>query len=150
MIKEITDKNQIVPLWQQAFGDSEEDILYFADNVTNAKCFGYFCNNKPVSMLYLVACKLGDNNAHYIYAACTLKEFQGNGYMSKLIDYCQFNFGDICLIPAKEGLIDYYSKRKFAHKADISSVSFQQQDLITQYLFEGCELQKPFLLVFRR
>ena len=32
MIKFFDDSNKIIPLWQEAFGDSKEDILFFLKN----------------------------------------------------------------------------------------------------------------------
>ncbi len=150
MIKEVTDKNQIIPIWQEAFGDSVEDIRFFTNNVKNAKCFGYYDNGELASMLYFVPCTIDCVDAYYIYAACTLNRFKGNGYMTQILNYCKDNFNHICLIPANEGLIDFYHKRDFTQKADISTLEFKQSDEICQYLFEGCVLNKPFLLVYRR
>lgn len=150
MIKEVIDKNQIIPIWQEAFGDSEQDILFFADNVKNAKCFGNYVDDNLASMLYFVPCTLNGSDANYIYAACTKVEFKSNGYMTQIIDYCKQNYNLICLIPANEGLIDFYKKRGLDIKEDLSNLTFNQTDEIGQYLLEGCSLSEPHLLVYRR
>lgn len=150
MIREIIDKKEIIPIWQDAFGDSVEDIVFFADNVQNAKCFGYYNDGELASMLYFVPCMVDSVCAHYIYAACTLSKYKGNGYMTEILNYCKENFDYICLIPANEGLIDFYNKRNFTFKHDLSSLKFNQINEICQYLTEGCTLNNPFLLVYRR
>lgn len=150
MIKEVIDKNQIIPIWQEAFGDSEQDIAFFTENVKNAKCFGYYVGDNLASMIYFVPCTLNGKDAYYIYAACTKVEFKANGYMTKIIDYCKQNYDLFCLIPANEGLIDFYKKRGLDSKEDLSNLNFNQTDEICQYLLEGCTLSSPYLLVFRR
>ena len=40
MVNFVTDKNKIIDLWQEAFGDSRGEILYFTDNLKNGKCIG--------------------------------------------------------------------------------------------------------------
>lgn len=146
MIKFTDNKNDILKCWSEAFGDSEEDILFFIDNAKDAKCLAYYEENEICSMLYLVNSSLGE----YIYAACTLKEYQGKGIMTKLLDYCKKNFDNICLIPANIELIDYYKKRGLTKEFEVSSLKFNQIEEINEYFYEGCELEHPIVLAFER
>ena len=66
MIKITKSVDDIVPLWSEAFGDSREDIVFFIENIKNARCFAYYENGKAVSMLYLVDCFLDGKQAYYI------------------------------------------------------------------------------------
>lgn len=145
MIKFTENKNDIIKLWQEAFGDSEEDILFFINNVKNAKCLAYYDNNSIASMLYLVDSSKGK----YVYAACTLKEYRGKGYMSDLLSYCKNQFDAVCLIPANEGLIEYYKNRGLNIELDIKEIKFNETDEIVEYLFEGCELSNPIVLMYK-
>lgn len=145
MVKIVNSKNDIIKLWNEAFGDSEEDITLFINNVRDAICLGYYDNNNLKSMMYLVNCSLGK----YIYVACTLKKHNGKGYMTRLLDYCKSNYNNVCLIPANESLIDFYKKRGFSIEESVNNLKFNQIDIINEYLFDGCSLKKPIVLVYK-
>lgn len=148
MIEFFDNQNEIISLWHSVFGDSREEIEFFLNNAKNAECLGYSDNSKLLSMLFLVDCSIDNVKGKYIYAACTYKEYEGRGYMSRLLSYSEklgYNF--ICLIPANEGLIDYYSARGFTRQADIDSICFEQTDEIKEYLLEGYELSNPKALI---
>lgn len=147
MIKITNNIDDIISLWQEAFGDTREDILFFADNLKHGECIALY-DNEIVSMLYLVDCKVDYKASKYIYAACTSKKYRSNGAMTRLLDYCKEKYESVCLIPANEGLISYYKKRNFDKAIDISSVTFDECDEICDYLFEGCELNNPFGLMY--
>ena len=148
MIKFCDNKEEIISLWSSVFGDSDEEISFFIDNLKNGKCLAYYEKGKAVSMFFLVDCRVGEKKGKYIYAACTLKEYEGRGYMSCLIDYAGKNFNEfLCLIPANESLIDFYSQRGFDKTAEISELTFNENDEIIEYLFEGYELKKPLVML---
>lgn len=150
MIKEKNiDKNDIAALWGEAFGDSRKDILFFIDNVENAKCIAYYDSDKLAAMLYLVDCEINGKSAKYIYAACTALSCRNSGYMSKLLSFVKNNNDNICLIPAENWLIDYYKKRGFTEKTEINSIKFFEKEEIKEYLLEGCELENPFALLYK-
>lgn len=146
MIKFTNNKDDIIKVWQDAFGDSKEDVLFFINNVKNAKCLAYYDNDNIASMLYLIECNYG----LYIYAASTLKDYKKRGYMTKLLDYCKNEFNEICLIPATENLIKFYQDRGFNESYPANKLKFNQIDDINEYLFEGCELDKPIILVYKK
>lgn len=149
MIKTLDNAEDIITLWHEAFGDSREDILYFVNNLKHGKCIGCYEGDTLVSMLYLVGCSYKHCNTEYVYAACTLKEYRGRGYMSKLLDYCKRNsMHGFCLIPANEGLVEYYKRQGLTRKISFKDISFAESDEICEYLFEGCELEEPFALMF--
>lgn len=151
MIKITNNIDDIVPLWKEAFGDSREDIVFFIDNIRNGVCLAEYQNDKAVSMLYLVDCSLNSKQAHYIYAACTDNKYQKNGYMAGLIKYCIDNYDRICLIPANEHLVDYYNKQGLVYKHPVEDLKFNEcRELIDEYLYAGCSLDSPVVLVNRQ
>ena len=150
MTKRVTDREKIVPLWQEAFGDSAENIEFFLDNARACKCFGCFDGERLVSMLFLVECTLYSQKAQYIYAACTEEESKGKGFMTELLSFVKNNVKRLCLIPADDGLVNYYSARGFDKKAGIDAISFNQTDEIKEYLFEGYSLTEPAALYYER
>ncbi len=55
---------------------------------------------------------------HYIYAAATLPEYEGQGIMTGLLDFCckrAAAAGDAfsCLVPASDSLFQFYEKRGY-------------------------------------
>ena len=139
---------EIIELWSEVFGDSREEVIFFLDNAKNAECLTYRVDDKAVSMLFLVDCCINGNKGKYIYAACTYKEYEGRGFMSELISYSgKLNYNYLCLIPANDGLIDFYQKRGFDKQAEISSLEFEQIEEINEYLFEGYNLSKPIVMI---
>lgn len=136
----------VVSLWQEAFGDSKEDVLFFLNNCQNKSCLCAEKNSSLLSMLFLVDCEINGEIFKYIYAACTSKNARNLGYMSKLLEYCNSKYDNVILIPADDKLADYYLKRGFTHKININNILFNESEEIKEYLFEGCSLKKPFAL----
>lgn len=109
-------KQECINIYRQAFGYDKdfEDILF-------SNCFKY-CrylteNEKIVSIVFLLPCEISVNgemvSATYIFAAATLPEFRGKGYMSKLIEEIKNKSDIVFLRPAENSLIDYYSRFGF-------------------------------------
>lgn len=148
MISFCKNKSDIVSLWKNVFGDTEEEILFFIENAKNADCLALYKEKKIASMLFLVDCSINGKEGKYIYAACTKKEFEGRGLMTKLLDASKkFDYDFLCLIPASDSLVDFYNKRGFDMKAEIDALSFNQSDEIKEYLLEGFSLTEPQVLI---
>ncbi len=148
MIKAYNDLNGIAEIWCEAFGDTFEDVKYFFENLKYGKCFAYIIDGKAVSLLFLVDCSIGDSAAKYIYAACTLKQFRGMGYMSRLLSYVCSLGSDVCLIPANERLVTYYKQRGFEEVRSVDELNFFENDVINNdYLIVGCSLKEPIVLL---
>lgn len=120
-----SDYNELITLWQEAFGDCEEairlflDSRYIADNTVVAEE-----NGRIVSMLFLLEGKFRIKgrlySSYYLYAAATAKSERGRGIMSELLAFAKQTAFDrgvdfICLKPAEESLYGYYSR--FGYKA---------------------------------
>lgn len=148
MISITNNIEDIVLCWQEAFGDSREEIVFFVENSKDCQCLAYYENGKICSMLFLVDCRIEGKSAKYIYAACTLNEYKNRGIMTKLLEYVKKKYAKIVLIPAEEWLIDYYMKRGFTNKVRLRDIVFSQCNEITEYLYEGCTLDEPFALCY--
>lgn len=148
------DSDQIINLWHNVFKDSREDIIFFLDNCKNKKCLGAFVNKKLVSMLFLVDCSFGKLNGKYVYAVATLDEYRGLGIAGSLVETAKKYMEDfLWLIPAEESLIDYYKKfgfdiKLYSGSEYIDKIIFDENADITEYLYEGCELEEPVGMVF--
>ncbi len=103
-------------LYREAFGEDDAEF----ENALFDTCFKY-CkfikeDDKIISMLFLLPTVLETENGHiesyYIYAAATLKEYRGKGYMARLIDSVK-NENPLFLRPANDGLIKFYEKFGF-------------------------------------
>lgn len=147
MIRETNNIDDIVLLWNEAFGDSREDIEFFQNKLQNGRCIAYYDGTNIASMLYLIDCNLNGKVNHYIYAACTLEKYRSKGYMTKLINYSIDNYGSVCLIPANTGLIEYYKNRSLVNEYSKNEIVFyEREELLSDYLFEGCSLETPLIL----
>ncbi len=117
------DIEGIVSLWQEAFGDSENEIIFFLkNNFRPENTLVVEENSNVVSMLFLLEGFMridgADYPSYYLYAACTSKNCRGRGLMSKLLEFAaniakNRNVNFICLMPGEKGLFDYYSKHGY-------------------------------------
>lgn len=143
------DDEGIIKLWREAFRDSREDIEFFLDSCEYKSILCCYNDNEQLcSMLFLVDAAVGDERYKYIYAACTLKEYQQLGLMTELLDFAKCNYPKILLIPADNQLAEYYRKRDFTNQIDINNISFFEIEDIEEYLFEGCALSEPYALAY--
>lgn len=138
----------ILALWQEAFGDTEEDVRFFIDNCKNKSVLTLSVNNELCAMLFLVDSAVKGAEYKYIYAACTFKKHRGKGYMSALLRYAANAYHNVLLIPADNELVWYYKKRDFNRIIEINDIKFNECSEIKEYLFEGCSLKEPFALAF--
>lgn len=154
MIKFTEDREQVISLWNSVFKDSREDIEFFLDECKNKSCLGLFIDGALVSMLFLIDCKYSKYNGQYIYAVCTAEEHRNKGYSSSLISEAKSHMGDfLWLIPANNGLFDFYSKHGFETKlfsnGDFESkIEFSESDEIIEYLYEGSDYEFPKGMIY--
>lgn len=115
---------ELKELWHTVFGDDYDYInLFFKKEYSLCDTFAEVIDGKIVSVLYLLNCRIDFNSetykGKYLYAAATHPDYRSRGLMGKLInealDYCK-NASDtdfISLVPANDGLYDYYGKFGF-------------------------------------
>jgi len=111
------DKNAVIGLWQEAFGEAEKEILPFLEFI-NKNMLLMEENGKIISMLSLLKVKIGDINGRYVYAVATDKRFRGRGYASELLQYAkqlikENNEEFLVILPQSESLYDFYAKSGF-------------------------------------
>lgn len=116
------NRDDIIYLWNEAFGDSSDEISDFLSVADDDGILTFSENGRVVSQLFLLKGSLvcGDNSAsaYYLYAAATLASHRGRGIMSELIGRAvekakAENVGYILLFPAEEGLYGFYEKFGF-------------------------------------
>ncbi len=139
-------KENIIKLWQDVFGDSRDEVLYFINNCSHKNCLCLEYDGVLASMLFLVDCRVGEKEYKYIYAACTSQSYRNRGFMTDLLQYCLRSYYNVLLIPANAGLISFYRKVGFDLKIELSDIHFDENEKICGYLFDGCSLKEPFAL----
>ena len=114
------DINGVIRLWEEAFGDSENEIRFFLDGCRKPlNTLIYEIDNEIASMLFLLEGDMHfegeDYPSYYLYAACTLKKYRGRGLMAELLSFAKETANKngkyfICLKPAEKSLFDFYGK----------------------------------------
>lgn len=111
------DKDLCLALYREAF--PEPDLTF--EEALFKYCFKY-ChyikeNDKVISMLFALPCKFVSANEKcdcvYIYAAATLREYRGKGYMARLMEKVKNENDFLFLRPANSSLIAFYEKIGF-------------------------------------
>ncbi len=115
------NREDIIELWHECFGDDREYIKFFLDNCPNKLCVGNLKKGELASMLFLLNGEVDGFACKYIYAACTAQRHRSQGLMGGLIEFvkrcCADNGIDMLfLVPAGESLYNYYSKFGFIPK----------------------------------
>jgi GNAT superfamily N-acetyltransferase len=117
------DRGDVFNIWKVCFGDSDDYINFFLDKLFEPyRCLLYFRNDEPAAMLQLLPIVFKDGlrqaPAQYIYAAATLPRHRRLGIMAELIESAvsrgeKNGCGFTALVPANDGLYDYYEKCGF-------------------------------------
>ena len=129
------DIDELKKLWLSCFDDSEEAVeLFFERNKNTYHAYTAILDGKIVSALYLIDCKLGGENAHYLCGAATLPEFRKRGIMGELIEYSLNDAksrGDrfSVLLPANVGLYRYYSALGYRTSCAVSVARITREHL---------------------
>ncbi len=147
---------QCQALYREAFCDNDAEF----EKALFKNCFKY-CkfikeNDKIVSMLFLLPTVFETESyskkSAYIYAAATLKEYRGKGYMTKLIKEQQ---GDMPLFlrPANDNLIKFYEDLGFktvsAKKINGLPMLFPVEEFLTlTKLFPDSESKENYTAMY--
>lgn len=117
---DLQDRGDLIELWKQAFGDSEEYIeMFLAENASLCKIVIYRAEGKIASATYLLPVSYAradhtNAKAWYLYAAATLPEYRGNGFFGEVLGFIQEWFLEpVFLVPAQKSLISYYERHGF-------------------------------------
>ena len=107
---------QLIKLWQLAFGDGEEFIrLFFETAYDPDKCLYLTEDDQITAALYWLDCEYRGQKQAYIYAVATHPGHRGKGLCRKLMDKAhtrltQQGYTAALLRPADEGLRRMYEK----------------------------------------
>ena len=148
-----TDQNQLINIWKICFNDMDEAIkLFFCNRFKTKDCVVCELNSKIVASLYMFDASIKDNNgvlsAFYIYAAGTLPNYRGKGYMKALISYAnsiQLLRNKKCsfLLPANDRLYGYYNKlgyKKFFKSCFLSLSNSKMKRYVNSGMYVEQEL----------
>lgn len=151
------DREGIISLWHESFGDNRKEIEFFLDNKyipgNTVVCEE---NGKIISQLFLLDGEMHINGedypSYYLYAACTSKECRGKGIMGKMLEFARNLAYDrgiyfICLMPAEESLYNYYSnfgyKTAFKRKIIKLTVDELKKFDLSQNTYSDFSLKTP-------
>ncbi len=107
---------QLIALWQEAFGDSEEFIDgFFCTAFSPARCRCMVMGKKVVAALYWMDVRMGEQRYAYIYAVAVAKERRGKGLARQLMEDAQAQlflrgYDGVLLVPQTEELRSMYKK----------------------------------------
>ena len=112
------DKNTIISLWHEAFGDKNDEIAVFLEFIRDNLVI-FEENGKIVSMLTLLNVKIGEDRGRYVYAVATDKSFRGRGYATALLSFAKefIKKNDekfLVLLPQESSLFEFYEKAGFS------------------------------------
>lgn len=118
------DREALTALWQEAFGDSKEEIERFFDTFEYRNTAFLLCEEERIrSMLFLLPTAVRDRECHYpagyIYAGATYPDARGKGYYRRLLAFVadtarQEGMAALLLRPATEALADSYRRMGFS------------------------------------
>ena len=107
-------KEQIMLLWNKAFGDGVNDIQRYL--VTLFQYILVYEEQDIVKgMLAVLPVTLDDKKGGYIYAVTTDEKFRGQGICRALVEYVKQskNYDFLVLVPQNQGLFELYRKMDF-------------------------------------
>lgn len=120
-------RSQMMKLWKEVFGDSDDYIALLFDHYFKMNRIEYYEESRRIvssllSIDYILGNKLSivDSklNTRYLCGLATDQDYRGQGIMTKLIDNAiksayNDNIAFVFLLPANDGLINYYHDRCF-------------------------------------
>lgn len=119
------DYENIIKIWKSAFGDSEQSITAFLEMFSD---YVYICDSGAIMTLLPVT--LGNMSGDYVYAVAVDEKKRGLGLGKAMIEYAKDNMKDfLVLVPADEGLFEYYRKLGFADNAYIETHEKVEKDI---------------------
>lgn len=140
----VTDKEDIIHLWQQCFGDSRDYVEFFLKECPKENELFLYKNDKEeaVGMMLLMAGKIATEGkvrkVYYLYALCVDERFRGRGIAEELLGFAKKSAkgdnAELCLVPSSEKLRSYYAKRGFI---DVFVRTEQELDVNKADMYKG-------------
>jgi len=116
-------RSELARIWEVCFEEPARPAKYFLNNYFRPEnCLVYQMNDKIAAAVYLLPAQIVTGGtpaqAHYIYAAATLPQYRGHGYMAALMAAAALtgaNRGDqySVVLPANLGLYELYGKSDY-------------------------------------
>ncbi len=130
-----SSREEMIYLWEASFGDTPDEISLFLDSA-DYRFLGLSENGALVSQLFLLPGRLpGGESVFYLYAACTVPECRGWGYMSRLLEaakeFARRSGAEyIFLLPSDEGLYGFYEKSGYKPLCRQKRVTLKSEDIL--------------------
>ena len=111
---------EVIALWKEAFGDSEEYVKKFFDKMNGEKnMILRIEEGKTVSMASMLPVKCGNYRGRYIYAVATAEKCRGRGYCRQIMAFIHDYMAEggenfAILVPAEKSLFDFYKKMGYS------------------------------------
>ena len=106
-------------LWMQTFGDSQESVdAFFSTGYDQNHSAVIFREDQPISALYWLDYRWGEEKLAYIYAVATEERFRGQGYVRQLMEQAhrqlrEQGYAGAVLVPAETHLVQWYEKQGY-------------------------------------
>jgi hypothetical protein len=113
------DREDIIDIWQQCFGDERDYIEMYMDNrFETENMLVIHEDGRPVSMASFLPVNImidGEYvSAKYVYAVATLPDYRKKGYASKILKYASKKYNEpLILQPENDKLVEYYERLGF-------------------------------------
>ncbi len=117
---------QLVALWQEAFGDSLEFIEgFFCTGYSPARCRCLTVDNKVAAGLYWLEVQYKGQRFAYLYAVAVKKEFRGQGLCRRLMEDTHAHlllrgYDGVLLYPATDDLRNLYTRLGYVPATTVS------------------------------
>lgn len=123
---------QLKMLWQQAFGDTDEEIdAFFKVGFSEKRCLCVTLGGQVAAALYWFDCTLWNKNIAYLYAIATEESFRGQGIASKLIAHTHKHlensgYAGAVLVPCEDSLFGFYERLGYTAFSGIREFTCQK------------------------
>ena len=132
MIGFATEKNRegIIRLWQEAFGDDEKFISEFMEKMNFSENMLVFSeNNQVMAMATILPVFCKNLKGRYVYAVATAKSYRGKGLCKAIMNFVDEYMESVdedfaILVPASGSLFEFY--RKLGYCQTVYKPSFPQ------------------------
>lgn len=132
-------RGELAEIWASCFHEPVRPAKYFLNNYFRPEnCLVYKMGDKTAAVVYLLPARIAAGaesvQAHYIYAAATLPQYRGHGYMAALLAAAALvgaNRGDqySAVLPSAPGLYSLYEKSDYNKFFKIKNISFTLEEM---------------------
>lgn len=157
------DKVELISITVKAFDEPVSTVEFvFNNRIDFDSCYVCKVNNKIISLVHAFPIDLKLNNkifkSYYIYGVCTLPQYQGCGYMTRLLDFMEKDLkkknGDfVFLVPEIKSLVRFYEKLGYKNFFKTKTIEFTNSEfksLCKEKIEKKIKLSYFFLEKLRR